>query len=487
VCAPAYQPRSAADQLLYRVVRDHLETFLADVHARGAEVPRFCERELRKFLDCGVAERGFLRIQCMACGYDRVLAWSCKGRAFCPSCGGRRMADTAAHLVDRVFPETPVRQWVLSLPRPLRYLLAYDAALLTAVLGVFIRALFGSLRRRTKRMGLRDGRPGAVTFVQRFSSALGLHVHFHTLALDGVYTPDGTFHMLGPPTDAEISRLCATVARRVHRLLVRRGRVPDEASAAADPLAEREPLLAAVSAASIEGRIATGPRAGLPVQRVGDEADIVEDAEAPRRPSLCAVAYGFSLHAAVLVPARDRRRLERLCRYVARPPIATERLSELPDGRIAYELKRKWSDGTSYVLFRPQELLERLVALTPRPQANTIRYHGVLAPRARLRPTVIRDRRTPAPTPPPSASPPDPPPPMRDRYLTWHELMRRTFEVDVLVCPRCSGRMRIIAVLTDPDVIRAFLDSLGIPREDVTPAPARPPPDADDGLDLVLE
>jgi hypothetical protein len=376
---------------------------------------------------------------------------------------------------------------VLSLSRPLRYFLAYDAALLTAVLGVFIRALFGSLRRRAKRMGLRDAKPGAVTFVQRFSSALGLNVHFHTLALDGVYTPDGTFHMLGPPTDAEIAHLCATVARRVHRLLVRRGRVPDEASAAADPLAEREPLLAAVSAASIEGRIATGPRAGLSVQRVGDQVD-VEEAETAPRSSLCAAAYGFSLHAGVLVPARDRRRLERLCRYVARPPIATERLSELADGRIAYELKRKWSDGTSFVIFRPQELLEKLVALTPRPQANTVRYFGVLAARARLRPTVIRDRRTPAPTPPPSAPPPPgSPPPIRDRYLTWPELMRRTFEVDVLVCPRCSGRMKIIAAITDPDVIRAFLDSLGIPREDVTPAPARPPPDAENGLVFAFD
>jgi hypothetical protein len=181
-----------------------------------------------------------------------------------------------------------------------------------------------------------------------------------------------------------------------------------------------------------------------------------------------------------------RGALGRTDTYVARPPIATERLSELPDGRIAYELKRKWSDGTSFVLFQPQELLEKLVALTPRPQANTVRYHGVLAARARLRQTVIRDRRTPAPPPPPSVSPPQPPP-MRDRYLPWAELMRRTFEVDVLVCPRCSGRMKILAAATDPDVIRFFLDSLGIPREDVTPAPARPPPDSDDALDLAFE
>lgn len=87
-------------------------------------MPRFVERELRSYLDCGVLVRGFLRVHCDACGKHRLVPYSCKRRNFCPSCGGRRMADTAAHLVDRVFPEVPVRQWVLSLPFHLRYRLA---------------------------------------------------------------------------------------------------------------------------------------------------------------------------------------------------------------------------------------------------------------------------------------------------------------------------------------------------------------------------
>ena len=74
---------------------------------RGRLVPRFVERELRSFLECGILARGFLRVHCDACGLDRVVSYSCKSRGFCPSCCGRRMADTAAHLVDRVFPEVP--------------------------------------------------------------------------------------------------------------------------------------------------------------------------------------------------------------------------------------------------------------------------------------------------------------------------------------------------------------------------------------------
>ena len=103
-------------------------------------MPRFVERELRAFLRCGILAHGFVRVHCDGCGLDRVVAFSCKGRGFCPSCGGRRMADTAAHLVDRVLPEVPVRQWVLSLPFALRYRLAYDAPLTCATCSrLFVR------------------------------------------------------------------------------------------------------------------------------------------------------------------------------------------------------------------------------------------------------------------------------------------------------------------------------------------------------------
>src|SRR5437879_2821614 len=93
---------------------------------------------------------------------------SCKRRGFCPSCGGRRMAELAAHLVDAVLPYVPVRQWVLTLPHRLRYLLAWNHKLCRAVLGVIVRAVLAFYRRRAGRTGVRDGRSGAVTVIQRF-------------------------------------------------------------------------------------------------------------------------------------------------------------------------------------------------------------------------------------------------------------------------------------------------------------------------------
>ncbi len=342
--------------MLYEVVRAELESFLSRARERDRVVPRFVERELRTYLGCGILAHGFVRARCDACGCERLVAFSCKGRGFCPSCGGRRMADTAAHLVDRVLPEVPIRQWVLSLPFALRYRLAYDARLATEVLGIFVRAVFASLRRSARRnWGVRRGQCGAVTFVQRFGDALNLNVHFHSLVLDGVYeaSPDGPVRLcpLPPPDDGEVEDVARRVARRLAGLLERQGLGPGADPSEADPLPTEEPLLAALYAASVAGRVATGPRAGRRVLRLGDRVD-AEDlplVEGER----CTTVGGVSLHANVAVPARDRRRLERLCRYVARPPVATERLSRMEDGRLLYRLKHRWRDGTTHVVFEP--------------------------------------------------------------------------------------------------------------------------------------
>ena len=222
-----------------------------------------------------------------------------------------------------------------------------------------------------------------------------MNVHFHSVFLDGVYAdPNHTgtpeFFPLPEPDDEEVARVIAGSARGIIRLLQRRGLLSDCGDAAEDPLQEEEPLLAACASASLQYRIATGARTGKPVMRLGDriEAEAVEFV----RGKSCASVQGFSLHAGVAVNVHDRDRLERLLRYVARPPIATKRLSELPDGRIAYELRHPWRDGTTHVVFTGVELLEKLAVLTPAPRGNLCRYHGVLAPGAKWRSTVVRDR-----------------------------------------------------------------------------------------------
>jgi hypothetical protein len=171
-----YTPRSPEQALLHRIVGEQLESVLARARETGQPAPRFIEQELRAYLRCGVLAHGFLRLHCDACKRDRLVPFSCKRRGFCPSCGGRRMAETAAHLVDCVLPEVPIRQWVLTLPYPLRYRCAYNARLTSQVLRAFLRALFAELRRRARNQwDMARGQGGAVSFIQRFGSALNLN------------------------------------------------------------------------------------------------------------------------------------------------------------------------------------------------------------------------------------------------------------------------------------------------------------------------
>jgi len=248
-----YRPRDAGHAVLYRVIGEHLDAFLetARRHADGAPLPDFVEQEFREFLTCGVLAHGFARLRCTDCALERLVPFSCKGRGFCPSCGGRRMTESAARLVDDVLPRVPVRQWVLSLPYRLRYLLAWDHALARAVLGVYVRALLGFQRDRARRHGIRDGRSGSVTVIQRFGGGLNLNVHFHTLMFDGVFFADGAtgvlhFRALPPPTDEEVGVVLTRIAARVQHLLTRRGLNPDATDVVrADPVADESPAGAA--------------------------------------------------------------------------------------------------------------------------------------------------------------------------------------------------------------------------------------------------
>ena len=141
-----YRRREPEQTLLHQTVRAHWKTLLAEVAQRtdGGSLPGFVIAEFERYLACGVLAHGFARVHCGACGKDLLVVLSCKGRGFCPSCTTRRMQGTALHLVDRVLPRVPVRQWVLSLPRWVRFLLARDPSLITRTLDRALREIFKS-------------------------------------------------------------------------------------------------------------------------------------------------------------------------------------------------------------------------------------------------------------------------------------------------------------------------------------------------------
>jgi hypothetical protein len=174
--------------------------------------------------------------------------------------------------VDRVIPHVPVRQWVLSLPIPLRVLLAAQPELVTPVLQVVQRVVERRLLDHTGLNGY-EGQGGAVTLIQRFGSAANLNIHLHCLVLDGVYRCDANgapaFAEAGARTDEELHALLRTVIARLMKMLTRRGVLVEDLGQTwlAEPGADGEEArtLRPLQAAAITYRIAFGPRAGQKV------------------------------------------------------------------------------------------------------------------------------------------------------------------------------------------------------------------------------
>jgi hypothetical protein len=172
-----------------------------------------------------------------------------------------------------------------------------------------------------------------------------------------------------------------------------------------------------------------------------------------------------------------------LCRYALRPPLAQERLHRTSDGEIWLTLPHRWADGTTHLRFDPLELLERLAVLTPRPRVNLILYYGILAPRAAWRAALVpatsrgvevsageASRKVEADGDTRGAKS------SRAGAYQWAELMRRTFGLDVLACPRCDGRLRLVALIEQASVVQRILRHLGLPTEVPEARPARAPP-----------
>ena len=375
------------------------------------------------------------------------------------------MHDSAANLVNRVIPRVPVRQCVLSLPRWARFLLARDPMLITRSLDIALRTIFAYQRRLARRAGALAPHTGAITFVQRFGGALNLNVHFHCVIPDGVFVREGgalRFVALAPPSDADVAAVLRRIVVRLVRLLR-----PWLASAEDDA----RPL-DALGAAQVEAMKSLG----------------TSPPDSGRARKLSAYLNGFSLHAAVHLHANDRKGLAHLCGYGARPPFSQERLSQLPDGRLAYQLRRPLGDGRHRLVLQATELLRRLATLVPPPRAHLVRYHGVFAPAscwrrqiiplfsessASARPCASAPRRAEniAPAGPDLSTarrqrPADP------SRIPWAELLRRVFRDDVLTCP-CGGRRVVLAYLTQPGPVRTILDNLGLPSTGPPIAPAR--------------
>ncbi len=473
-----YARREPEKTLLYKVVRDNLETFLAEMRASDPEqrgLPRYVEEEFRRYLACGILGHGFVHLQCNRCGAETIVAFSCKTKTFCPSCLTRRMHAVAADLVGRVLPAAPYRHWVLSFPMELRFHLVRDEALFQKLREIFVRSVRAWLRAKARALGVKRAQTGAVVFTQRFSSRLMLFPHLHAVIPDGVFAEDGAgkivFHKLRPK-DEDLARIAARIARKAAKLIAQldgEAIVPDS--------------LDAVRAQAAQGELAIKI---APVERVEETAK-----------RLVANVDGFSLQAARHLHENDRAGLEFLLRYVLRPPLSLERMRELPNGKILVGFKRPLASGTAAIELAPMTLMRRLASIVPPPGSHDTSYFGVFAAHSAWRKRLVRAvRKDPEDC---RAHPgweeheekvgtvPDVIDPMFGRedsldgeeregsYIPWAELLKHVYRIDVLECP-CGGRREVKAHVKEPEKIREVLEHLGLWSEAPKAAKAREPP-----------
>lgn len=270
----------------------------------------------------------------------------------------------------------------------------------------------------------------------------------------------------------------------------------------ADLLAQESPLLAACYAASLQGSVAIGQRAGQRVLRIGENDGELESDHNKDKTHV----HGFNLHAGTRVSGFDKKGRERLLRYILRPSIATNRLAFSKDGQVIYRLKEPRQNGTKCFVFEPLDFIAKLVPLVPAPRVNLIRYHGCFAPHAAIREKVVPEHwpgfnkqeqyglgfeqensvsqdknghyRC-------GVKAEDRAPPKR---LNWSQLAQRSFKVDILRCAQCGfSPIRVVEIVVAPT--REQLD-IALGKQSISSAapqpiqPRAPPAPATDQLEL---
>jgi hypothetical protein len=413
-----YRPRRPEVTPLYRLAETHYEEVKAQwderFERRYGFWRGFVDEQVRRYLDCGLFESGFARIRCPECHGEYLLAFSCKTRELCPSCAAKRSAATAALLREEVLGQVGHSQWVLTIPKMLRLYFLFHRELL----GGLARAAWETAVELMRAAAVDEAlQPGMVAVVQTAGDLCNWHPHVHALVSRGGWTRAGEWVAV-PYVDEHAAELL--FRHKVMRFLQLQGLLSQE----------RTELL------------------------------------------LSWRHTGFSVHTRVRVEPEDGAAVERLARYIMRPPIALERMQWDGGGAVGYRLlaghDTRLLPDEGDELVDPADFLARVLMHVPEPRRHRVRYYGRYsnASRGKRRKAAREAEEAPPADPASAASASD----QREaagactdaRLLrrSWRELIKRIYEVDPLVCPRCQAEMRIVAFILDPEVIDTILRHL---------------------------
>lgn len=414
--SPVYRPRTPEDTDLYRLLLDNLETFLDErkdePHPEQGYLRPEVRHALESFLACGRLRFGFARLKCSCCKREMILALSCQRRGICPSCHAKRMSIWSHDLIDRLLPDVPYRQWVLTIPKRLRPFFRFDGSLFKGMSTIFADIITDWMRTV---LGRDDVLPVIVAADQTYGTLLDFHPHQHIGISDGAFTPDGEFIPMPRLREKDIKGLTDALQRRVLLWLARRGKI--------NPAIRR-------------------------LMRMWEHS-------------------GFNLDASVRIPAGQRERLRKVFCYAHRHPFSAEGISyNAETGKVVYRAKKR--HGTkkrNFEVFDAVEFIGVLSQHIPHMGRHRVRYYKALHP-------LYRDA-LPSPGDQPRRAEPEHIAKLGRR--SWAKALWKVFEVDVLRC-RCGGLMRIISIIEHDPVVPKILDHLGLSTDLPKMKPSRASP-----------
>ena len=280
------------------------------------------------------------------------------------------------------------------------------------------------------------------------------------------------FNRVKAPSHSDMERVVNTVSHRIAKYLEKAGLIQrDIDNTFLNLPIDDEDSLLQLQASSVNYRIAVGKDAGKKVFSL----QTLPAKDYDNYGQLAKIA-GFSLHAGVFADADQPDKLERLCRYIARPAVSEKRLSLTTTGNVRYELKTPYTDGTTHVFFSPIDFISKLAALVPPPRLNLTRFYGVFAPNSNLRAKVTASQRG-KNSPRLAEHLKDSDKPYHARSMSWAQRLKRVFNIDITECESCEKtNVKIIACITDPAIIYKIIMHLDKLNSPITANTCRAPP-----------
>jgi hypothetical protein len=368
-----------------------------------------------------------------------------------------------------------------------RFWLATSRKLTLIVHDIATRMITQHYQSKAEERGIENAETGAVSFIQRFGSALNLNIHIHAIFIEGVYAmSDGVpvFYHLPGPDNKEVAKVVEAIASRTIAVLREMGYLTEQGTPVDRPevvdkvFADSEQLTATAHASN-QMLIAFGERAGQNVRLLGQKVHRIgggcgyQEEEAFIKGPRCATVNDFGVHADRTIGQQERTKLKDLIDYAGRPAFSHGRLTlrdpKQPDGDLVYTFKRAWSDGTTSIVLSRSELLEKLTALIPPPNMHMTRHLGVLSSAHRWRSLIVLK------------------PNIKKGFvaaldgvgdpvrLSWSILLKKTFKIDITRCVVCGGRIKALAckAITLPEIISSLLRAMGLNHHPPPITPAR--------------